>query len=125
MVATLILSLQFRIAEAGHLAAFHQNLSGGKAVPYNIFHGASSTGKLRADHRASSSSHTPSLKDAKFKLLEKKLKVEIASFRQSEELIIKLIFTAHGPDPRFICNAMLYSRMAIFIVSTIVLKNIP
>ena len=33
MVATLILSLRLRIAEAGHLAVFHQNLSGGKAVP--------------------------------------------------------------------------------------------
>ena len=29
----LILSLWLRIAEAGHLAVFHQNLSGGKAVP--------------------------------------------------------------------------------------------
>ena len=33
MVATLILSLRLRIADAGHLAVFHQNLSGGKAVP--------------------------------------------------------------------------------------------
>ena len=33
MVATLILSLRLRIAEAGHLAVFHQNLSEGKAVP--------------------------------------------------------------------------------------------
>ena len=33
MVATLILSLRFRIVEAGHLPVFHQNLSGGKAVP--------------------------------------------------------------------------------------------
>ena len=32
-VATLILSLRLRIAEAGHLAVLHQNLSGGKAVP--------------------------------------------------------------------------------------------
>ena len=32
MVATLILSLRLRIAEAGHLAVFHQNLSGGKAT---------------------------------------------------------------------------------------------
>ena len=33
MVATLILGLRLRIAEAGHLAVFHQNLSGAKAVP--------------------------------------------------------------------------------------------
>ena len=33
MVTTLILSLRLRIAEAGHLAVFNQNLSGGKAVP--------------------------------------------------------------------------------------------
>ena len=33
MVATLILSLRLRIAEAGHLAVFHQNLSGDKAIP--------------------------------------------------------------------------------------------
>ena len=33
MVATLILSLRLRIAEAGHLAVFHQNLSGGNTVP--------------------------------------------------------------------------------------------
>ena len=33
MVATLILSLRLRIAEAGHLAVIRQNLSGGKAVP--------------------------------------------------------------------------------------------
>ena len=33
MVATLILSLRLRITEAGHLAVFHQNLSGAKAVP--------------------------------------------------------------------------------------------
>ena len=33
MVATLILGLRLRIAAAGHLAVFHQNLSGGKAVP--------------------------------------------------------------------------------------------
>ena len=33
MVATLILSLQLRLAETSHLAIFHQNLSGGKAVP--------------------------------------------------------------------------------------------
>ena len=33
MVATLILSLRLRIAEAGHLAVIHQNLSDGKAVP--------------------------------------------------------------------------------------------
>ena len=31
--ATLILSLRLRIAEAGHLAVIHQNLSRGKAVP--------------------------------------------------------------------------------------------
>ena len=29
MVATLIFNLRLRIAEAGHLAVFHQNLSGG------------------------------------------------------------------------------------------------
>ena len=33
IVATLILSLRLRVAKAGHLAVFHQNLSGGKAVP--------------------------------------------------------------------------------------------
>ena len=34
VAATLILRLWLRIAEAGHLAMFHQNpLSGGKAVP--------------------------------------------------------------------------------------------
>ena len=33
MVTTLVLSLRLRIAEAGHLAVIHQNLSGGKAVP--------------------------------------------------------------------------------------------
>ena len=33
MLATLILSLRLRIAEAGHLAVIHQNLSEGKAVP--------------------------------------------------------------------------------------------
>ena len=33
MVATSILSLRLRMAEVGHLAVFHQNLSGGKAVP--------------------------------------------------------------------------------------------
>ena len=33
MVATLILSLRLRITEAGHLAVFYQNLSGGKAIP--------------------------------------------------------------------------------------------
>ena len=37
MVATLILSLRLRIAEAGHLAVFHQNLSGGKAVPFQLY----------------------------------------------------------------------------------------
>ena len=33
MIATLILSLRLRIAEAGHLVVIRQNLSGGKAVP--------------------------------------------------------------------------------------------
>ena len=33
MMASLILSLRLRIAEAGDLAVFHQNLSGSKAVP--------------------------------------------------------------------------------------------
>ena len=33
MVATMILGLRLRIAEAGHLVVIHQNLSGGKAVP--------------------------------------------------------------------------------------------
>ena len=32
-VETLILSLWLRITEAGHLAVFHQNLSGDKAIP--------------------------------------------------------------------------------------------
>ena len=33
MITTLILSLRLRITEAGHLAVFHQNLSGDMAVP--------------------------------------------------------------------------------------------
>ena len=33
MIATLKLGLRLRIAEASHLAVFHQNLSGDKAVP--------------------------------------------------------------------------------------------
>ena len=33
IVAILIISLRLRIAEAGHLAVFPQNLSGGKVVP--------------------------------------------------------------------------------------------
>ena len=33
MVTTLILGSRLRITEAGHLAVFHQNLSGSKAVP--------------------------------------------------------------------------------------------
>ena len=38
MVATLILGLRLRIAEAGRLAVFHENLSGGKAMhPVTIY----------------------------------------------------------------------------------------
>ena len=33
MVATLILGLRLRVAEAGHLEVFHQNFSGRKAIP--------------------------------------------------------------------------------------------
>ena len=37
MVATLILSLRLGIAEAGHLAVFHQNLSGVRPSRYKTF----------------------------------------------------------------------------------------
>ena len=37
MVATLILSLRLRIAEAGHLAVFHRNLPDGKALQYLLY----------------------------------------------------------------------------------------
>ena len=45
MVATLLFVLRLRIAEAGHLAVFHQNLSGGTAVPlqYILYKSSSKT----------------------------------------------------------------------------------